>query len=420
MNRPDAYFACEKSFMTQVHDLFLSPVDISSNHLVIAVHKGNPHNIKTLDDLGKPGLRIGVGNEQQCAMGAITQQTLVQGGKRKKVMDNVKVQTPTGDMLMTQLVSGSLDAVIVYISNTANTKDIEVYSVEGIPCANAVQPMAVGKESQFKHLAGRLMTAIRSRHSRDRFESYGFGWRDRQSPCTTRPTKPGRRAAAPGMFPSSPPCSSSAGSTFCSLSHCSLQMAYTTPGHLLDSLKSREIRYAVKLSLISCSITAILSTWVAVPLGYVLVPRDRFFGKELIDAIVDIPVVLPPLVIGLSLLILFQTPPGKAFERHVFLVTYEIPSVILAQFAVACAFAVRTMRITFDQITPRQEQVALTLGCSRGQAFWLIVLPQARRGIFTSLTISWCGPWANSARSSFSLGPRGCARKCFRRACSWS
>ena len=95
-------------------------------------------------------------------------------------MDNVKVQTPTGDMLMTQLVSGSLDAVIVYISNTANTKDIEAYAIEGIPCANAVQPMAVGKDSQFKHLAGRLMTAIRSRQSRDRVKSYGFGWQDGQ------------------------------------------------------------------------------------------------------------------------------------------------------------------------------------------------------------------------------------------------
>ena len=54
------------------------------------------------------------------------------------------------------------------------------------------------------------------------------------------------------------------------------------------------------------------------------------------------------------------------------------------QFAVAAAFAVRTMRVTFDQISPRQEQVALTLGCSRSQAFWLVVLPQARRGAVTA------------------------------------
>jgi molybdate transport system permease protein len=255
---------------------------------------------------------------------------------------------------------------------------------------------------------------------------------------------------------------------------------FTTPGHLLRALDSREIRYAIKLSLISCAITAILSVWVAVPLGYVL-SRYRFRGKGLVDAIVDIPVVLPPLVIGLSLLILFQTPPGRAIEtfterylgvavtyfllpsglglgllilqksfekpgpsrRSIFKgaaplllaglvlillstrvgapflaseeslgkaitafvqshlatpITYAIPSVILAQFAVACAFAVRTMRVTFDQMTPRQEQVAQTLGCSRSQAFWLVVLPEARRGIMTAGTIAW-------ARSLGEFGP---------------
>lgn len=163
--------------------------------------------------------------------------------------------------------------------------------------------------------------------------------------------------------------------------------AFTTPMHLLDALRSREIRYAVRLSLLSCTITTILSLWVAVPLGYLL-SRYEFFGKKLVDALLDIPIVLPPLVIGLSLLILFQTPVGKAIESVVS-ITYAIPSVILAQFAVAAAFAVRTMRVTFDQITPRREQVALTLGCSRSQAFWRIVLPEARRGMVTAATLSW-------------------------------
>ncbi len=163
--------------------------------------------------------------------------------------------------------------------------------------------------------------------------------------------------------------------------------SFTTPAHLWESLKSREIRYGIKLSLISCTIAAILSVWVAVPLGYLL-SRFRFPGRVLLDVLLDVPIVLPPLVIGLSLLILFQTPVGRAVERVV-PVTYAIPGVILAQFAVAAAFAVRTMRVTFDQISPRQEQVALTLGCSRGQAFWLVVLPQARRGIVTAGTIAW-------------------------------
>jgi molybdate transport system permease protein len=163
--------------------------------------------------------------------------------------------------------------------------------------------------------------------------------------------------------------------------------SFTTPDHLWHALKSREIRYAIKLSMISCGITAILSVWVAVPLGYLL-SRYQFRGKALLDVLLDIPIVLPPLVIGLCLLILFATPPGRAIEKVV-PITYAIPSVILAQFAVAAAFAVRTMRVTFDQISPRQEQVALTLGCSRSQAFWLVVLPQARRGVVTAATVAW-------------------------------
>jgi molybdate transport system permease protein len=163
--------------------------------------------------------------------------------------------------------------------------------------------------------------------------------------------------------------------------------SFTTPGHLAAALASPEIQYAIRLSLESSGITAILSVWVAVPLGYLL-SRYRFPGKGLLDALLDIPIVLPPLVIGLSLLILFQTPVGRAIEGVV-RVTYAVPSVILAQFAVACAFAVRTMRVTFDQIPVRREQVALTLGCSRAQAFWRVLLPEARRGIITAGTLAW-------------------------------
>ncbi len=164
-------------------------------------------------------------------------------------------------------------------------------------------------------------------------------------------------------------------------------MSFTSPGHLLSALGSREIRYAIKLSLLSCSLTALLSLWIAIPIGY-LMSRYRLPFKNLIDALLDIPIVLPPLVIGLSLLILFQTFIGRTVEMFI-PVTYAIPGIILAQFMVACAFAVRTMRTTFEQINPRQEQVALTLGCTRSQAFWMVVLPSAKRGILSAGTLAW-------------------------------
>lgn len=150
------------------------------------------------------------------------------------------------------------------------------------------------------------------------------------------------------------------------------------------ALAKPEIQYSIKLSLLSCTITTILSLWVAVPIGYLL-SRYEFFGRNLVDAILDIPIVLPPLVIGLSLLILFQFFPVPIREA----VVYQLPAVILAQFMVACAFAVRTMRATFDQIDNRREQVALTLGCTRAQAFSRVVLPEAQRGMLTAGTLAW-------------------------------
>ncbi len=176
--KPDAYFACDKSFMTQVSDMFLDAIDVSTNQLVIIVPKGNPHSIHSLDDLGQPGLRIGVGHEKQCALGALTQETLRQSGRRDPVMKNVKTQLPAGDMLVNELLAGSLDAIIAYISNaSAAAAKLETIAID-IPCALATQPMAVGKESAHKQLTARLMTAIRSRQSRERFEATGFHWLD--------------------------------------------------------------------------------------------------------------------------------------------------------------------------------------------------------------------------------------------------
>jgi molybdate transport system permease protein len=163
--------------------------------------------------------------------------------------------------------------------------------------------------------------------------------------------------------------------------------SFTSIGHLWAAAATEEIRYALKLSLISCTLSTLLSLWVAIPAGYVL-SRCEFHGKSRVDAVLDIPIVLPPLVIGLALLILFQTRLGQAVERLV-PITFASPSVVIAQFTVACAFAVRTMRVTFDQINPRTEQVALTLGCNRSQAFWMVALPEARRGVLTAATLAW-------------------------------
>lgn len=171
-------------------------------------------------------------------------------------------------------------------------------------------------------------------------------------------------------------------------------IAFTSFQDFWDALCTPEIQSAFRMTLLTCTAAAIISLWIATPLGYLL-SRYRFFGRWMVDTLVDIPIVLPPLVLGLSLLILFHLPIGGWELEHWlredldFPVTYRWPAIVLAQFAVACAFAVRTMRVTFDQIDPRAEDVARTLGCTRGQAFFYVALPQAWRGMTAAFTISW-------------------------------
>jgi molybdate transport system substrate-binding protein len=136
--RPDAYFACDKSFMLEVKDLFLDAQDITTNQLVILVPKANPHNVKSLADLMKPGLRLGVGHEKQCALGALTETTLKEGKLYEQVRKNVAVESPTGDLLVNQLLTGSLDAIVAYVSNaTGHADELKAIKID-IPCAIAV------------------------------------------------------------------------------------------------------------------------------------------------------------------------------------------------------------------------------------------------------------------------------------------
>jgi molybdate transport system permease protein len=171
---------------------------------------------------------------------------------------------------------------------------------------------------------------------------------------------------------------------------------YSSPSDLLKALQSREIQHSIQLSLLTCSITAALSLLIAVPAGFLLA-RSHFPGKLWLEAVLDIPIVLPPMVIGLCLLIFFQTAAGRLIEKAVPL-TYTVSGVVLAQLVIGAACAIRTLRGTFDHISARPENVAMTLGASRAQAVWLVTLPSARRGMFAAASVAW-------ARSLGEFGP---------------
>jgi ABC-type molybdate transport system substrate-binding protein len=181
-NMPDLYFACDTSFMTQVKDQFEPATNVTTNQLMITVKKGNPKQVFKLIDLAKPGLRVGVGHEHQCALGALTKETFIRTGVYAKVIKNVVVQSPTGDFLVNQLRTGALDVVIAYRSNVLPyEKELEGIEIKGIPCATPSQPIAVSKSATHPELSRRLMEFIQNEESRHRFENLGFGWEQKDA-----------------------------------------------------------------------------------------------------------------------------------------------------------------------------------------------------------------------------------------------
>jgi molybdate transport system permease protein len=168
---------------------------------------------------------------------------------------------------------------------------------------------------------------------------------------------------------------------------------YRRPGVMLDAvlaaLRSPEIRYAIRLSLITSGITLFLVVCVSVPIGYAL-SRYRFPGSVVLDAIVDLPIVLPPVVVGVSLLVFFRTAVGQGIESVPWLrFVYEPKGIVLCQFVMSASYGIRASKAAFDGVDRRLEALALTLGCTHGQAFRWVALPMARGGLAAGAVMAW-------------------------------
>lgn len=174
---PDAYLSCDISFMDQVQKLFQNIENISSTRIVILTSKDNNHQLSSLRDLTLPGLKLGVCNPRQSALGALTESMLQEANILNEVMQNVVVQTPTADLLVNQLQTGALDAAIVYEANVAQILDKFQFVPIDLEEASATQNMGININSKQKYLAMRLYKAIVSDASRSSYLDNGFNWK---------------------------------------------------------------------------------------------------------------------------------------------------------------------------------------------------------------------------------------------------
>ncbi len=166
-------------------------------------------------------------------------------------------------------------------------------------------------------------------------------------------------------------------------------VGYIDAESFVEVLTSEKVRAAVWLSIWTSLVTVGIGLLFAVPMGYAL-SRYRFPLHSVIDSIVDLPIILPPLVVGLSLLVFFcQSPLGKTITACGLVFDSRHAGIVLCQLLVSASFGIRAVKLTFDGIDPRVEHVAMTLGCSHAGAFFRVALPIAKRGIIVGAILIW-------------------------------
>lgn len=155
-------------------------------------------------------------------------------------------------------------------------------------------------------------------------------------------------------------------------------------------LTSKFIRHALWMSVWTSCVTTVIALLFAVPMGYSL-SRFRFPGQILVDAIVDLPIVFPPLVAGLTLLVFFcKTGPGKWIQEDLGIeFVFQPKGIVLCQFVLSASFAIRSAKTAFDDVDRRYENVALTLGCTQFGSFRRVCLPLAKNGIIAGGILTW-------------------------------
>jgi len=168
----------------------------------------------------------------------------------------------------------------------------------------------------------------------------------------------------------------------------SSQSAFFSLDDFIEQIDQQDIHSAILLSLIAATTSTVIAVILAIPAAYALARID-FPGKLLIDTFIDLPMVLTPIALGTLILMTWNTAIGRLLSELGLTIPFSLAGVILAQFTVVVAISVRMLKSTFEQIDPRQEQVARLLGCSAFNSFRLITLPLAKRGILAAIILTW-------------------------------
>jgi molybdate/tungstate transport system permease protein len=171
-----------------------------------------------------------------------------------------------------------------------------------------------------------------------------------------------------------------------------LNLVFTTaPSRILAMARDQTVQTALLLTVSSAAVATLVSLSFGIPLGYVLA-REKFAGKAMVEAIVDMPVVIPHTVAGIALLFIFGRAGTLGAPLHsVFGILFSDSywGIVLAMLFVGIPFVVNQSRDGFMKVDPRMENVARSLGASPLGAFLRVTIPLTWRSLLSAAIMTW-------------------------------
>jgi molybdate transport system permease protein len=168
-----------------------------------------------------------------------------------------------------------------------------------------------------------------------------------------------------------------------------LSLGWFLDGEAIKSaVQSERTLFSLRLSLMAATLSAMLAMVLALPAAYAL-SRYRFRGRELVDTILEFPIIVSPAALGAMLLIFFNNPFGEWVQENITRFVFTFAGIVLAQFVTVLGVAVRLLKTSFDEVPLELETVARTLGATPRYAWFTVTLPLARRGVIAAFILSW-------------------------------
>jgi molybdate/tungstate transport system permease protein len=159
---------------------------------------------------------------------------------------------------------------------------------------------------------------------------------------------------------------------------------------LWETLRDPAMQTALWITFYAALWATIMCFVCGIPLAYLLA-RYEFKGKSWIEGLINLPIVIPHTAAGIALLVVFgrQSFLGQVLGKIGISFVDQLPGIIIGMLFVSLPYLVNGSREALALVDPELERVALSDGASRWQAFYLVVLPLAWRGILASALMMW-------------------------------